>query len=210
LSSIRQAPPLPQSSPRAARGSTSCSTRLYRKEHSPLLMWWISTCIGERSSVCSLMKIRNKKRTAGVRTLPGARSPGRSSRNGSGTSVSNWGMHSILRPCARQNLLPPRWVSLQRLHLIRSPGHLNQHPFPTGRHTGHAHRTRKGLPEQISLSSLMGHCAVHLGGLCMRKSGDQSAMARCEYCMQRGSAIVARVCSANNAKNRRRLSKRDG
>ena len=48
--------------------------------------------------------------------------------NGSGTSALNWGMHSIPRPCARQNLLRHRWVSLRRLHLILSLSHLNQPP----------------------------------------------------------------------------------
>lgn len=60
-----------------------------------------------------------------------------------------------------------------------------------GHHSGHAYRTLKGLPEQISLYSRMGRCAVWLGGPCMRKNAEESAMARCGCSTQRGSAIVA-------------------
>jgi hypothetical protein len=96
------------------------------------------------------------------------------------------------------------------LHLILPRGHLNQPPLPMGRHSGPAHRTPKGLPEPISLYSRMGRCAVRLGGLCMRKSADQSAMVRCGCSTQRGSAIVERRRCASSVKNQRPPSKRGG
>ena len=51
-------------------------------------------------------------------------------------------------------------MSLRRLHLILSLDYRNQSPLSTVRHSGHAHRTPKDLPEQISLPSRMGRCAV--------------------------------------------------
>ena len=160
--------------------------------------------------MCSPMKTRSKPQIDGVLIPRGARSFGKSWRNGCGTCAWNWDMHSIPRPYARRNLLLPRWLSLRSLHLILPRGHLNQSLLPTGRHSGPAHRTPKGLPELISLSSRMGRCAVLPGGPCMRKSGDQSAMVRCGCSTQRGSAIVARVCCASSVKKRRPPSKRGG
>jgi hypothetical protein len=119
-------------------------------------------------------------------------------------------MHSIPHLCARRNWLLPRWVSLRKLPLLQPHGHLNLPPLPTGRHSGLAYRTPKGLPERISLSSRMGRCAVLPGGPCMRKSGGLSAMARCGCSTPRGSAIVARVRCASSVKNRRPPSKRGG
>ena len=119
-------------------------------------------------------------------------------------------MRCIPRLCVRRNLLPPRWVSLPRLRLILSLDHLNPLPSSTDRHSGHAHRIPKDLPEQISVCYPMGHCAAQQSAPSMRKSGDRSAMARYGCSMQRGSAIVARVRSASSVKNPRPPARRDG
>lgn len=88
--------------------------------------------------------------------------------------------------------------------------HLNQPPLPTGRCSGRTYRTRKGLPEPISLYSRMGHYAVLLGSSYMRKNGEKRPMVRCGCSTPRGSAIVAHVRYANSVKNRQPLSRRDG
>jgi hypothetical protein len=119
-------------------------------------------------------------------------------------------MRCTPRPCARRNLLQQRWVSLQRLSPIRSFVPLNLPPSSMDRRSGHVHRTPKDLPEAISLYSPMGRCAVQLVACSIHKSGDRSAMARSGCCMQRGSAIVARVRSVRSVKNQQRPSKRDG
>src|SRR5437660_689461 len=75
-------------------------------------MWWHCACIVELLRPSSLMRIKNKSLTAGVRTPPGARSFGSFLRNGSGISASHWGMRSIPHLCARRNLLPLRSGSL--------------------------------------------------------------------------------------------------
>jgi len=146
------------------------------------------------------MKTPNRTLTAGVRTLPGARSSGSFWHNGFGISVSNWGTRCVPRPCVRRNLFRHRRENLRKLPLIRSPGHLNQLPSPMERHSGHVHRTPKDLLAQISLSNRMGRCAVQQAALSIHKSADQSAMAHSGYCMQRGSAIVARVRFASSVR----------
>src|SRR5260221_2641552 len=54
----------------------SCSTRPCHQVCSPLPMWWLSTCTGERSSAFSPMKIRSKILIAGAHIPLGARSCG--------------------------------------------------------------------------------------------------------------------------------------
>src|SRR5258708_2097669 len=105
-------------------------------------------------------------------------------------------MHFIPRPCVPLN------SHLRRLRLILSLGHLNRPPSSMDRRSGHAHRTPKDLLEQISLSSLMGRCAVQQSVPCMRKNGALNALAPCACCMPRGSVIAARVSCAHSVKKK--------
>ena len=71
-------------------------------------MWWHCTCIVGRVRPSSLMRIKNKSLTVGVRTPPGARNFGSFWRHGSGICASHWGTRSIPQPCAPRNLLLQR------------------------------------------------------------------------------------------------------
>lgn len=96
-------------------------------------------------------------------------------------------------------------MSLRRLHLILSLRH---------RTSPRSHwATIVGTPiiDRIYwsrfFSSLMRRSVVQQGGSCRHKSGTQSAVAHYGCCMGHESAIVARVRSMNNVKNRRPPSK---
>src|SRR5260370_15393605 len=130
-------------------------------------MWSHCTCIAGLLRLRSLMRIKNRILTAGVRTPPGARSFGSFLRHGSGICVSNWGMRCITHPCAQRNLLPP-----SRRSLLSPLCPLGRRSLPSPScmdlRNSHALRSRKDLPEQISVFYQMEPCVVRQAVPCMR------------------------------------------
>ena len=151
-------------------------------------MWSHSTCIAGRSKLPALMKIWSKTRIAGVLTLPAGKKPGRSSRNGSGTSVWSWDTSlslgrrappSLLLRCTRpkSSSLPPRAMAGPRLP---HPGKLAASPGRT-------------LP-----SSPTGRCAVQPISHLWHMSGARKPMEACAWSMRPASTVVVPVPCASS------------
>ncbi len=118
-------------------------------------------------------------------------------------------MRCIPRPCAQRNLLLPRRVSLS-LSSSRPPSRSPLLRWRMDLRNSPARRLREAFPVPLFSLNQTGRCGVPRIIRSIHQSGDQSAMARCECCMQRGLAIVAPVGSASSVKNLRLPSKRDG
>ncbi len=120
-------------------------------------------------------------------------------------------MRCIPRPCARRNLLPPRWVSLRRL--LPDPASRPSEPAPVMRRAATVGTPivdqricRSRFPSFTRWHTALSRRAPPLCG----SRVDRSAMARCGFCMQHVWAIVAHVRSVSSVKNRQPPSKRDG
>src|SRR5947208_15299928 len=79
-------------------------------------------------------------------------------------------------------------------------GHLN----------GHADPTPKDLPDQISLSSLMGPCSVQLISHSTHRNVDRNGMDLCGCSRPHGSATAVPVLCVRSVKKTAPSSNRDG
>ena len=115
---------------------------------------------------------------------------GRLSRNGSGTSVWNWGICLSRRRCARPSLLPPSQRPQESRRLCRAMTSLRS-PCP-GKRGGSRGRT--------SPSSPMGRWSVRRARRCAQPSSGTKPMAVCASSTAPRSAIavaVQSVCSVS-------------
>jgi len=119
-------------------------------------------------------------------------------------------MRCIPHPCARRDLLPPRWGSL----LLPSSRHASRSTplrFRMGLRNSPVLLFLEAFPVQLFSRTRMGRCVVppivhslHKSARCERNGSDAG------YCLLRVVALVERVRSASSVKHQRPPSKRDG
>jgi hypothetical protein len=141
------------------------------------------------------MKTKSRTRTAGAVIRPGDRSAGNWSRNGCGTSASNWGTNRNRYRCALPNSL------LLSCHRASMPPRI-QRTLRPHQDTAHPPLPRPGKriasQDTISLSNPMEPCVAQQAARSPSRSGGERLMGACDWCMPPAFASVAPVNCVSN------------